>query len=316
MTEPTTALTYVNLYYEAGWKHYQQRSGLSADQVTDCKRIVDRAYTKALLAHDWSFLKPKRTIVAVPTQTTTADGVPSTVTVTTDDAFFYASMVGLADAFAFTASGNTYTLASVTSPTVGVMTADASGEADGDTITFTTSGRSRLPDDFQSMLSDFFYSDSTGYSRIHRRAGGLVREYRGVSNTTTDRPSMWDIEPVESGVTGQRWEVVWYPDWSTKTTMIYHSRIWPNAMTADGDYPIGGPGFGAYLEAEVLARVEFEKGETAGQARKEADRLLDIAIRMDRQGRPANLGPMPQSWGNVELDSAVPTERGIVTAPS
>ena len=152
--------TFQNLYQEVGSYLKNDRTLADATDLAECKRIVNDGYLMFLSERDWSFLCPEDTITIRATGTATCTTIVTT-TITVSAAFFYDSMVG--HTIAFTLTGNTYTIASVTSTTVAVMTASAAGETSTDTITFTADGRYTLPSYFGGLVETFSYDTSNPY---------------------------------------------------------------------------------------------------------------------------------------------------------
>ena len=71
-TDPNLSLTFQELYYTVGRELFNLDSGMSADQLTEAKRIVNEAYLFVVQAHDWSFLTPTTTLTVAEDDTETS----------------------------------------------------------------------------------------------------------------------------------------------------------------------------------------------------------------------------------------------------
>lgn len=150
------------------------------DQVDDIKDIMEDGVIQFLhppllppdrRSYKWKFLRPITRIKIWPDINGTVSGQGSysdpLTTITATSRVFFAEMIGAA--FSFDESKHEYTITSVTSSTVIVVSGDASGEISGDTFTVISSGNYRLPDSFAGIDGDVTY-----FNRGSVKASGFV----------------------------------------------------------------------------------------------------------------------------------------------
>ncbi len=138
--------------------------------------------------------------------TSTSDGTPvkdnGTTTVTVDGSIFESYMVGWA--MTFTATGNSYFVASYTSETILVVTGDASGEADGDTITMEESEllkpRATNVKYLQQKVGAFQQVQITFFQPVILAGGMSTDDFKEVRGSRTTDPGQFFNEAVILGV--------------------------------------------------------------------------------------------------------------------
>ena len=239
---------------------------------------LNRGYTRALggidprdpegEAHTWSFLRPSDTIIFWTTATGAASGAPSkdngTTTVTSAAAMFHPEMVG--HNVVFTATENSYAIASYTSTTVVVVTGDASGEADADTMTVTPDGVMPLPDDFGGIITNFVYaySSSTSVGDLEEVSIERMDRLRRDDNAQA-LTRYWTIKPRSIVATGQKYDLVIHPVPDADRTVNYAYEVRVILLTdATAVYPVGMPLFHRAVEEAGLAEAEVSLGHVPG----------------------------------------------------
>ena len=313
MAEPTISKTFKDIYEAVGESVYGTRS-LSAAQKVKAKQLANDGYLEFLQERAWEFLKPSASIVAFADASGVCDGAPayadplSTVTVT--EATFHASMVGHNLVFADTE--NEYEITSYTSSLVVVVTGDASGEDAADTVTVASGNWGRLPDDFLHVIGSFAYEPASEVGP-RRVPPGLLRELRAQDLAQSQGIIFIAIEPVALGTTGQRWNFLWHGGVSSDETFYYRYRSSPDEMTADGEYPVGGPLHGSTIEMYGLKKAEEEKGKVDGAMHKLADRRLATSIERDADTLPRNLGPNEEHSDDAAGRDWPDHRRGTIT---
>jgi len=275
----------------------------SAEQVAELQDVIDEAERRRLhppavgpypAGHPWSFLHPTAEFTVWATASGTLDGAPvkdngtSTVTVTEDT--FYDTMVGFDLAFGTT--GNTYPIASYTSAKVVVVTGDASGEADGQTVTVTPNGNYQLPDDFGDLADDIVF-EADGHSR---RCGTVpyteILQDR-IDADITATPAKAAIRSKSSdGTAGQRQELMLWPTPNADLTLLLPYNVLVNALSSSAPYPLGGMRQSSLIRASCLAVLDelhfvLRHGWQAG-----FERELIAAISKDYDTLPDTLGCM------------------------
>jgi len=277
-------------------------SGHTADELTEasrwitaCKGIVNRAYKRILRAHDWAFLDQAATMTGWATATQTAVGAPSyaapSSTVTVDAAMFYPSMVGAT--LTFGTSDTEWTIDGYTSSTVVTVSGDASGEAAGQEITVTADGMQRMPDNFSGEVigNRIFYPPDGLGEAIQQAPPETIQNLRAACDQARQYSRIFAILAVQDGGL-QRWDIDFFPTWSTDTTLHYRHRVDEAKLTSDAtasDYPMGGAKFSSALLEAAYMQIELDAG-VKGPASEQFERALAEAVRRDAAGRPRMLG--------------------------
>lgn len=272
----------------------------SQDQLDELQRIIDEGERQRLstpqvgpfsAGHPWSWLHPTADFVIWATATGTA-GVPAkdngTSTVTTTAATFYDTMVGFN--LVFGTSGNSYPIASYTSSTVVVVTGDASGEADAQTVTVTATGNYQLPDDFGILEDNITYDASGRGERLPIVPDTEILTRR--SNTDMiSFPTHGAIRPKSSDLTaGQRWELLTWPITDADYTLQLPYSVLVNALSSTNLYPLGGMMQSSLVLQSCLAVMDdWHWGGQRGHRQRFLDALVS-AIDRDNQGLPDTLG--------------------------
>lgn len=306
MSEPTLILAYDNLRVEIadamGWTRTEAK--WTASQVAVIDKMMQSGYRRFLFPpvipgdttpHKWSFLEPVTTLVAFGDASGTVSGQPvyaspsSTVTITTSE--FYPGMIG--QSLVFDTSGNSYEIISYTSATVVVVSGDASGETSDDTFTITADGDCSLPDDFGSISSDLFCSDSSTMSRkrVERRGVSDILRMRAESDDLTGEPDYFALAPkTHTGAAGQRQKLMFYPIPDTDYTLSYKYQILRNKIDSTYAYPAGTEAHSETILAAMLAECsKYIRDDNGEEARFKE--LLFSSIRQDQMlDAPSSLG--------------------------
>jgi len=317
MSEPTLVQTFNEIRLDVGQElgYTRTTSKWSAERVSEIENITNAAYRRFLFLamapgtatpHRWSFLRPITSMVIWGTVTGTVSGLPSYdastySTITATSASFYPSMVG--KSFVFDTSGTSYTVASYTSSTVIVVTGDASGETSDDTFTMTADGDYQLPDDFGSILDDFYLINATNVVRkVTRRGSSQILHLRAEKVDDTGTPQVYGIAPLSmDGTAGQRQKVMFFPKPDAAETLTYQYSVLPNTLTTSNPYPKGTEVFSETIRYAALAEVERRIGKKRGY---EEQYLQYLAISVQQDA----LAAMPDNLGYNRDDSVRGTE--------
>ena len=318
MADPVGLLTFKHLWQTVAQMLYGRHEGLDGSYLDNSKRIANLAYQEFLSLHDWHFLSPSASVQAVGAETSTADGVPvdaggGTTTVNVDDAIFKEAMATLTCSVEFEASENTYPIATYTDTTTVVVTGDATGEADEDTVKVVPVGKAAMPDDFGYLIEPFAFGPEHGDVHVEERLLSSIRDERSVQGTVyTNRPlhfALHIVAPDNSGDLGQRWFAEWFPDFSVNTLLYYRYRVIAPDMAADADHPYGSNLHAPALRQAARQYAEREKSGKPGGEAAMYDTMIASAIRRDKDTRPANLGRIiDQSDGRIQYPN-----RSVVT---
>lgn len=279
--------------------HSVAEIALAQEYTDNAKAIVNAGYKRFLIAHDWGFLTERTTLTGwtTVTETESAVGGPAyvapTTTITVDTAMFLPSMVG--QTLTFGTSGTEWVIASVTSTTVALVTGDASGEAGAQEITVTATGFQRLPDDFGGQMIDermYFAPDGQG-NAIREALVSHLMNAQSLSDLTAQYPYWYGLETVEDVDGYTRWNVLFYPQWASDTTIHYRYRKQIAELTSAAgttDYPLGGAEFSTAIREACLMMVEEGRGYLKGPAHDSYNTTLAQAISRDSRNKPRNRG--------------------------
>jgi hypothetical protein len=110
-------------------------------------------------------------------------------------------------------------------------------------------------------------------------------------------------QPRAAATTGQRWELVLWPTPDTDYTLYYQYKVNPALLTADAEYPPGGPDIGAAILQFAMAEHERMQANAWGVendiAMKES---FPAALRLDALHRPGTVGPVVDNSDAPVLD--------------
>jgi hypothetical protein len=299
MAESTATLKYSTLRTAIGYYlGFGRTSGnWTASETADIDYVLDRGLAQAYyppplpgerVAHEWSFLKPESTFKVWGTYTYTASGDPdggTNLTATAGSTDFLTGTTMVGKTVTFTTSGNTYTVASVTSATVLVTTGSMSGETSGDTFKVTSDGNFNLPDNHGGFSGDgrlHYGTDDNSWYSIELTSPSRIMSCRQ-QNISDSRPILAAERPTASGSSTQstRSELMIWPTPTSTYTLHYRALILQDALTSDV-YPLGGPAHSELMLASCLAVAESHIGDTQGNHAANFTRLLSASVSRDR----------------------------------
>jgi len=245
-------------------------------------------------AHDWSFLHPV-TELSIGSTTGTAVGVPvyTTTSALTADASVFQSRMGEngSTTIQFDTSGESYVISSYTSATEVVLTGDASGELSGDTFVISAQYIYDLPDIFGAIDGGFTYNSQNLYDYIKVVSEKQIRDLRQ-GTRTIGHPQWCAIRPLSAtGVTGQRFEVLFYPNPNQSYTLSYAYTPLVDNITSDLPYPWGGMPHTETIIESCLAVAESRVDDGSGEHKQQFMDCLRASVAWDeRATTPETLG--------------------------
>ncbi len=299
------AWTFSDLYGKFLDKQFSSPTGA---ETTDAKDKINEAYLMVAGLYDWTWLYESGsgaevTLWSTQTGTAVGQGVyasPNT-TLTVAAATFYPSMVG--ESVTFDTSETSYVVFSYTSSTIIVLVGDASSEASGDTITVTATGRYSLASDFEYRAQDPIIT-TTGVlkpPRLIERTPEWIIEANAAIETFTSYPQYYGIRELGgfSATVGDRHQMVVTPIPNTTVTALIPYRVQITNMTADAEYPRGGPQIAQLILECAHMLYESFQGDTTGVHARifygagAQPGMLEQAKTHDLRKRPSNVGPTP-----------------------
>jgi len=285
--------------------------------------VHTRMFRDTMVGHDLAF-----------TVTSTADGVPTydsaadTTTLDVDDAIFTATMVE--QTVTFTATGESYTIigytdtttvtlegdasgeadgdtvtvehnyviSSVTSTLIAVVTGDASGEADGATVTVTADGNYTLPSAFGGeYLGPITHAAGSNVgASVGWVSEGQVRRLRENTATHSGDPTIAAIRKMED--VARRWEMIVYPIPGSTHTLEFPYQLYFTELTAATDMHPAGALYDEAVKAACASYAEMQ-GEDVPAGRTEYYRGIALlaAYRINNRAAPRRLGSLKHTAG-------------------
>lgn len=268
--------------------------------VDDCVKVAMAMVWYNDHGYEWRFFKPVRSIAIWTTQSATAADVtaatltfssPNT-TITMDSSWtgaFYPSMVGKSVVFG---GGNSYVINTYTSASAIQVTGDASSETTAFSI--TADGDYRLPADFSGLEGDLTFGpgDSGDLDQTVKVRGTYHIRANRARLTTTGRPRICAVEPIESDLTAdQVFELQIYPSADAAYTLFYEALNDPEPLSTTNLYPPGGSTMREVYRKAALAAAEEKSQSPSTEKRVEFHQALQAATQRDAALRaPEKLG--------------------------
>lgn len=302
-----------------------------------------RTFHDSMLGHKLKF-----------TVTSTADGTPTytaangTTVIDVDDAIF-SGVFAVGQTITFSATDNEYTVNTITDTTTVIVDGDASGEADGDTvtitrdyvieavtsaivvdvtgdasgeadgatITITADGNYTLPNGFGGEYSSpiSYAAGSNPGASIGWRSEGLIRKLRENVSSQTGYPTLAAVRKMDATNVARRWEMIVYPTPGNDYTVEFPYELYFTALSADADLHPAGAKYDEAVKAACEAYAELHGEDTlAGRNQYYRDIILPGAHRINRRSTPKNLGSLLKRESH-SMDHRDYFQRPDVTTP-
>jgi hypothetical protein len=264
--------------------------------------------------HEWSFLKPVTSITTdAPYSTGTITIVAGTVTLASGTWPTWAADGNL------NVSNTSYTVASRTSDSVIVLDDTTATAAAGTTYSLLHNDYD-LPDTFGALEGPLTFYSQSGKAEIRVVSDARIRVLRQTQKVASNWPTEAAVRPRDTaGATGQRWELMLWPDPDASYFIQYRYIILMNALvSSSSEYPVGGMLHSETLLSACLysAALEIQHDEHTQQYEREwKDRLMASVIH-DRRAHtaewlPYNADPPRGGWRpasyNVTQAGVLPT---------
>ena len=151
-----------------------------------------------------------------------------------------------------------------------------------------------LPDDFGRLVGDFHYASDKHQAHILRVPLATILEMRSASDQNA-YPRYCAIRfKASTGASGQRQEVLFYPEPDTAYTLHYSYDAYQGAMSDTYPYPLGGMQMSELYKESCLAVAESRNADEIGLHAQQYERLLIDAVARDRKRGAQNFGRMGQ----------------------
>lgn len=167
-----------------------------------------------------------------------------------------------------------------------------------------------LPDDFMEFVEYPSYAASSGKGPIVEMVTSKEILDLFASGAATGSPTKFALEPLAFvSLTGQRWTCRWYPTPTADVTLTYCYRVGAEVMSADADYPLGGPAHNMTILYAGLKQWEIRVGHVSGVYHGLYDAELAKSIQFDQRFTAGKiLGTLSTTTAKV-----IHTEIGTVT---
>lgn len=315
MAESTLSMTYNDLLSAVGhYLGYGRNTAYLADtaspktetsdwdtsqtaDVEDCvKSGLRQFYNPPILPnmrtqHEWSFLKPTTSLTVstdYSTGTIAINNGSATVTLTDGTWPSWAATNGT-----LVVDDVEYSIATRTSNSEIVLNSAWSlTSISGESYVLVHNGVFVLPDNFGGMNGQIFTfvpdEASHGVRIISEEQLRLLVQ----NNDTTGTPVYATIRPVSTtGVSGQRYEAIFYPRPDEAYVLYYKYQILPNALTSSLIYPLGGMPHSETVLQSCLAIAEQRIEEEEGLHTRKYYERLETSVSYDlNMSVPTNLG--------------------------
>lgn len=172
-----------------------------------------------------------------------------------------------------------------------------------------------LPSDFGYLTyPKFVFDNNDGYSEIHQRTSGQIKNYRS--------GSVYESVPIyfalQAGTyykeTGQGWDVWFYPTPDTKYHLQYSCKVTPEKLVNDTDIPVGGADMSDCLLQLCLAYAESYKDESQGVNNQTLTQILGPAKTMDNKRRSSHLGTLARYSMDDYMDVTDPHRGNVIVS--
>lgn len=299
MAESTLSNAYADLRAEIGYRvgYGRTSSNWTTDQINEINAVLKKGLRRFYFqepdprtgkVHDWSFLRISTDLSIWPNQSSTLSGAhTATTTVTAAAAMFYATMIGRT----LTIGSSTRTISGVTSTTVCTITSAITATA-GTAVSITSTGDYTMPDNFGRVDSPVTYEDNTGWLPLGKSSEFRIRELRMRDVLLgAGQPLYYATRsrPVDM-TTGQRFEMMVWPEPSAVMTLKYRYVVLPDNIDATNLYHLGGMAHTETVLAACLAASELHLDDHEGPFSEDFRRRLVSSIDFDKSQAAENLG--------------------------
>jgi hypothetical protein len=305
------SLTFADLY-----KEVSNFLGLglspSGDKLALAKKYANDGYRLFLMgvdprsqrAYQWSFLAPAASldlwasVAADEGVTVTGVYASGTTTLTaTGGAPFHPSMVGRT--IAITGMGS-FPISGYTS--AGVIAVKGNAACTSKTFSIAADGSYGLPAGFAAIIDDpcpagaaqgFAGSGAAPLAggALRPRSAAYIRQLYAGGGIQTGTPQYYAVVPRAFAASeGQRYDMLVWPAPVASITVCYRYRVEPDALSADGDLPLGGPQHALTILQAALAVAEQRHNDARGIHTEQFERLMAFSIDLDAANKPHNLG--------------------------
>ena len=149
-----------------------------------------------------------------------------------------------------------------------------------------------LSDDFGGMREDFYFAADKTYRALKPRSVGFIRQQIALSDSS-GIPQFYAVNPKsQTGVTGTRWEVLFYPPPNAAFVFTYRYTVLRDALSASYPYPAGSAATRNAILWACLSAADALFNDSQGLAETRYQDYLRQAVDFDGRLSPTNLGKL------------------------
>lgn len=282
------SVTYSSLLERVGQNLFGVRTGLTADQVSDCEDCINDGLRDVYTAHSWSFFRPVKTV------TTSAPYSTGTVTVVAGVVTLLGGTFPSWAASGVLEVGDEFYEVSVRNGNTQLTLVDTSVTASAGSTYELSRFEYDLPTGFEAIEGPFTYEPgkSDYYPPVEYRHDDEIRRMLQ-DDQYTDRPQFFSVRTVEFDATvGSLRKLVFYPTPDDAYVLSARMQLRPVAIDDTNEYPIGAEILSQVILEACLAAAERNFDDGNGVHTKRFFELLPAAIQADKEAAsPTHLGP-------------------------
>jgi hypothetical protein len=151
--------------------------------------------------------------------------------------------------------------------------------------TFGTSadyGLYQLPADFGGIEGEITFAANQSYRKIDIVGENYIRQLQqGVSSSGIPRYAA--VRAYNSGLSGQRYELVLYPTPDSEYDLTFRYNINPDALASDNDYALGGPALAETILQSCRAAADRIFNDNVGAEYQMFIERLKTSVSLDRR---------------------------------
>ncbi len=151
--------------------------------------------------------------------------------------------------------------------------------------TFTTAAEFnayQLPSDFGGIEGDITYALDQAFRTIRVVGENDIRR-RQQSNTAAGIPQWAAVRPFNSGLSGQRYELLLWPTPDTEYDLTFRYNINPDALASANDYALGGPALTETILQSCRAAADRIFNDNVGAEYQLFIERLKASVTLDRR---------------------------------
>lgn len=151
--------------------------------------------------------------------------------------------------------------------------------------TFSTQdgfGDYQLPSDFGGIEGELTYAAQQAFHVIRVVGEEEIRKYRN-GGQSSGRPRFAAVRALNSGASGQRYELMLWPTPSGQFELTYRYNLNPDALSGANDFPLGGAALAETILQSCRAVADRMFNDTVGSEYQMFLERLKASVSLDRR---------------------------------